>query len=132
MSEFLELLNRNFMELVVSLFLAFLAYLGKKFLQVLKENNELKKKEEETRREIREKDIKEQKEEQQAIKEGVLALLRFRINRLCIHIDSKQEMTIDEQRDLEELYCAYEKLGGNSRTHIMFDKIMKQFSGNSQ
>ena len=58
---------------------------------------------------------------------GMLALLRFRVNRLCIHIKEQGFMTIDEKLDLEDLYKAYENLGGNSRTHEMYAYTMSTY-----
>ena len=115
------------MEFVVTLFLGFLTFLGKKFYQVFKENSEIKKREEERARKTREEELKLEREEQAVIKQGLVALLRFRINRLCNHIKDSNYMSIDEQRDLEDLYSAYKALGGNSRTHIVYNKIMNEY-----
>ncbi|MGX7077491.1 hypothetical protein [Globicatella sanguinis] len=65
--------------------------------------------------------------EQDLIKQGVLALLRFRVNRLCVAIKQKGYMTIDEKLDLADIYKSYELLGGNSRTHLIYEETMKNY-----
>lgn len=65
--------------------------------------------------------------EQDLIKQGVLALLRFRVNRLCVSIKNKGYMTIDEKLDLDDIYKSYELLGGNSRTHLIYEETMKNY-----
>ena len=65
--------------------------------------------------------------EQDLIKQGVLALLRFRVNRLCATIKKKGYMTIDEKLDLIDLYKSYEMLGGNSRTHLVYEDVMQKY-----
>ena len=70
---------------------------------------------------------KELVEKTELMQEGMLAMLRFRINRLCIVIKEQGFMTIDEKLDLEDLYSAYEKLGGNSRTHELYEYTIKNY-----
>ena len=65
--------------------------------------------------------------EQDLIKQGVLALLRFRVNRLCVSIKNKGYMTIDEKLDLDDIYKSYELLGGNSRTHLIYEETLKKY-----
>lgn len=65
--------------------------------------------------------------EQDLIKQGVLALLRFRVNRLCMAIKQKGYMTIDEKLDLDDIYKSYKLLGGNSRTHLIYEETMKNY-----
>lgn len=65
--------------------------------------------------------------EQDLIKQGVLALLRFRVNRLCVAIKQKGYMTIDEKLDLDDIYKSYELLGGNSRTHLIYEETLKKY-----
>lgn len=61
------------------------------------------------------------------MQEGMLAILRFRVNRLCIVIKEQGFMTIDEKLDLEDLYSAYARLGGNSRTHEMYEYTVNNY-----
>lgn len=65
--------------------------------------------------------------EQDLLKQGVLALLRYRVNRLCVHIKNKGYMTVDEKLDLADIYKSYELLGGNSRTHLIYEETMKKY-----
>lgn len=66
-------------------------------------------------------------QEQALLKNGMLALLRFRINHLIRCIRENGCMTIDEKFDLKDLYEAYEGLGGNSRTHDLYDDTIKRY-----
>lgn len=63
--------------------------------------------------------------EQNQLKEGLLSLLRYRINRICAGIKEKGEMTLDEQTDLQDMFSAYEQLGGNGRTKRLYQEIIK-------
>ncbi|MFM1580738.1 hypothetical protein ABGF48_00790 [Helcococcus bovis] len=64
-------------------------------------------------------------EEQGLLKEGLLALLRFRVNRLANHIQDQRGITIDEKIDLDDLFTAYKSLGGNSRTELIYKEAIK-------
>ena len=61
------------------------------------------------------------------IQDGTLAMLRFRVNKLCSSIKEQGFMTIDEKLDLEDLYSAYARLGGNSRTHEMYEYTINNY-----
>lgn len=72
-------------------------------------------------------EYEQQSRDQELIKHGMLAILRSRVNRLCTVIKEQGFMTIDEKIDLEDLYSAYEALGGNSRTHELYEFTVKNF-----
>lgn len=100
---------------VVSIFAA-VSWFAKRILNYYKQHIHLK--------EIAmEKEIKEQ----ELIKEGLLALLRYRINKSCAEISEKEYMTPTDKFDLQDLYKAYESLGGNSRTKILYEHIMNDY-----
>eukprot|EP01106_Pelomyxa_sp_JSP_P005394 TRINITY_DN18541_c0_g1_i1.p1 TRINITY_DN18541_c0_g1~~TRINITY_DN18541_c0_g1_i1.p1 ORF type:complete len:102 (-),score=0.53 TRINITY_DN18541_c0_g1_i1:34-339(-) len=65
-------------------------------------------------------------EEQANIKNGVIALLRYRINRLCNTIKKRGSMTSQEAFDLKDIYSAYETLGGNGQTKILVEYIFEK------
>lgn len=65
-------------------------------------------------------------EEQANIKNGVIALLRYRINRLCNTIKKRGSMTSQEAFDLKDIYSAYETLGGNGQTKILVGYIFEK------
>ena len=71
--------------------------------------------------------MENESEEQELLKQGVLALLRFRVNRMCMQIKEKSFMTLDEKLDLDDIYKAYELLGGNSRTHLIYEETIKRY-----
>lgn len=69
-------------------------------------------------------------EEQSNIKNGLLALLRYRINRLCNIIKKRGSMTSQEAFDLKDIYSAYEILGGNGQTKILVEYVFDKFEIN--
>lgn len=128
MEDFIKIFTNYSYQWIVGIFFSFIGYMARKFYKVYKQSVENQKK-------IREKEIEAQKEaaireseEQELIKFGMLAILRFRVNRLCSVIKEQGFMTIDEKIDLDDLYLAYEKLGGNSRTHELYDYTVKNFT----
>lgn len=66
-------------------------------------------------------------EEQANIKNGLIALLRYRINRLCNTIKRRGAMTSQEAFDLKDIYSAYEILGGNGQTKILVEYIFEKY-----
>ena len=127
MDNFIKVFTDYSYQWIIGVFFAFLSYIAKKFYTVYKQSVENQKK-------IREKEIEAQKEaakreseEQELIKFGMLAILRFRVNRLCSVIKEQGFITLDEKIDLDDLYLAYEKLGGNSRTHELYEYTVKNY-----
>lgn len=76
---------------------------------------------------IYEEKITKESKEQELLKKGVLALLRFRINRICGVIEEQGYVTLDQKNDLSDLYFAYSLLGGNSKTKIRYENVMDNF-----
>lgn len=127
MNEFIKVFTSYSYQWIVGLFFTFIGYMARKFYKVYKQSVENQKK-------IREKEIEAQKkaalresEEKELIKFGMLAILRFRVNRLCSFIKEQGFMTIDEKIDLDDLYLAYGKLGGNSKTHELYEYTVKNY-----
>lgn len=71
--------------------------------------------------------IKAESKEQDDIKNGLLALLRFRINRLCDAIKRNGYMTTDERYDLLDIFQAYKKLGGNGKTKMLVEYTLEKY-----
>lgn len=69
-------------------------------------------------------------EEQANIKNGLIALLRYRINRLCNTIKKRGSMTSQEAFDLKDIYSAYSILGGNGQTKILVEYIFDKYEMN--
>lgn len=69
----------------------------------------------------------QESEEQSNIKNGLLALLRYRINRLCNVIKRRGAMTSQEAFDLKDIYSAYTILGGNGQTKILVEYIFEKY-----
>ena len=80
----------------------------------------------ETQRAKREQ-MKLESKEQELIKDGVMALLRFRINRLMEKVQSKGYILEEERYDLEEMYKSYKALGGNGKTKLKYDFIINKY-----
>lgn len=71
--------------------------------------------------------MSQESEEQSNIKNGLLALLRYRINRLCNVIKRRGAMTSQEAFDLKDIYSAYTILGGNGQTKILVEYIFEKY-----
>lgn len=74
--------------------------------------------------------MSKESEEQSNIKNGLIALLRYRINRLCNTIKRRGSMTSQEAFDLKDIYSAYESLSGNGQTKILVEYIFDKFEIN--
>lgn len=57
--------------------------------------------------------IKEQEQERQAIKTGLLAILHDRLYQACLHYISQGWIDDDGMKNIEYLYKSYHALGGN-------------------
>lgn len=68
---------------------------------------------------------KEQQTEQQAVKEGILALLHDRIYGAYADCESKGFATVEDLRNLEYLYRPYHNLGGNGTGTELFERVKK-------
>ena len=67
--------------------------------------------------------VKRRNEEQDAIKEGVLAILHDRLIQAGrLHIKTGV-ITLDELQNMEILYCSYHNLGGNGTGTEVFERI---------
>ena len=71
--------------------------------------------------------IKVESEEQNLIKDGLMALLRFRINRLMEHVQEQGYILEDERYDLQEMYKSYLALGGNGKTKLKYDFVIGKY-----
>lgn len=70
-----------------------------------------------------------QKEEQDAIKDGLLSLEHDRIYAAFRHCFSRYKetgkgLTLEERRNLEYLFRGYEKLGGNGTGRELYERCM--------
>lgn len=63
--------------------------------------------------------------EQEAIKDGVLALLHDRLFAAGEYYISKGEITLDEIKNVEYLYKSYHALGGNGTGTEIWERIQK-------
>lgn len=116
MDLFLDIFVHHFFEWVVLGILGFMGWIAKKALELYKASEQHKK-------EKVERDCVEQAQ----MKLGLLALLRFRVEGLCDLIRHKGYMTMDEKLGLTDLYNAYKALGGNSRTHLIYEEVIGKY-----
>lgn len=63
-----------------------------------------------------------QKCEQDAIKEGLLALLHDKIYNYCQSYLDRGYITVEEMRNLEFLYDSYKALGGNGTGQEIYER----------
>lgn len=115
MNEFEEIFLNHAQTWLLGLFFGAMTFLVNKAVKAIIETQHKK-------RELMMKDS----EEQANIKNGVIALLRYRINRLCNTIKKRGSMTSQEAFDLKDIYSAYETLGGNGQTKILVGYIFEK------
>ncbi|MFM1580737.1 hypothetical protein ABGF48_00785 [Helcococcus bovis] len=114
--ELLQVIIKHFYQTIAVLLVAGIGWIMKKALSEFTKTQKVKREQ-----------IENESKEQELIKQGMLALLRFRINRLIDCIIEEGKMTLNERLDLDDLYKAYEALGGNSRTHQRYVDCMKRY-----
>ena len=66
--------------------------------------------------------IKEQEQERQAIKTGLLAILHDRLYQACLHYISQGWIDDDGMKNLEYLYKSYHALGGNGTGTELYNR----------
>lgn len=62
---------------------------------------------------------------QQAVEQGVQALLRNELIRRYREYETKGEITILDKENIEHMYKEYENLGGNGTVKSMYEDLMK-------
>ena len=111
-----ELFKNEAMMWIIGLFFTALTYMINKASKAVIETQKAKREQ-----------IKIESEEQKLIKDGVMALLRFRINRLMEHVQEQGYILEDERYDLQEMYKSYLALGGNGKTKLKYDFVIEKY-----
>lgn len=68
------------------------------------------------------KSMRKRKQEQDAIKEGLLALLHDKIYNYCQMYIDRGYITVEEMKNLEYLYNSYRALGGNGTGQEIYER----------
>ena len=71
------------------------------------------------------KKLKKSHVENQAVRDGVQALLRQEIIDFCLRYEEQGEAPVWAKQAEEQAYKAYEALGGNDVAHAMHERFMK-------
>lgn len=111
-----ELFKNEAMMWIIGLFFTALTYMINKASKAVIETQKAKREQ-----------IKVESEEQKLIKDGVMALLRFRVNRLMEHVQEQGYILEDEKYDLQEMYKSYLALGGNGKTKLKYDFVIEKY-----
>lgn len=69
--------------------------------------------------------LKIYKKEQEALKEGVLALLHDRLYQGCKYHIRQEEISDEEMKNMEYLYKGYHALGGNGTGTELYERVKK-------
>lgn len=69
--------------------------------------------------------LKKNKKKEQAIEEGVQALLRNELIRRYREYEQKGEMTILDKENMEAMFKQYKNLGGNGTVKHMMDDLFE-------
>lgn len=67
--------------------------------------------------------IKKKLDEQNAIKNGVIAMLHDRLFQSGMYFITKGEIGLSELRNIEHLYNAYHELGGNGTGTEIYERV---------
>lgn len=114
--ELIQVIIKHFYQTIAVLLVAGIGWIMKKALAEFTKTQKAKREQ-----------IDSESKEQELIKQGMLALLRFRVNRLIDCVIEEEKMTLNERLDLDDLYQAYQSLGGNSRTHQRYVDIIEMY-----
>lgn len=74
---------------------------------------------------VRIKEEHERKAENEAIREGMQAILRDRIIQMYIHCEEKKDVPLYAMENMTHMYNAYHTLGGNGAISAIFEKFKK-------
>ena len=66
-----------------------------------------------------------QAQQQEAVKDGLLALMHDRIFAIYAECDQKHYASVEEIRNLEYLYHPYHALGGNGTGTELYERVNK-------
>jgi len=67
--------------------------------------------------------VKKQQDESKAVKEGVVAILHDRLYQSCEYFIAKGSIDVSALKNIECLYEAYHKLGGNGTGTTLYEKV---------
>lgn len=68
-------------------------------------------------------ELKKKFREQEAVKEGMVALLHDRLFQSGMYFLDKGEISVAELQNFEDLYNAYHKLGGNGTGTEIYERV---------
>lgn len=69
--------------------------------------------------------LKARRDEDELIKDGLLALLHDRLYQGCRYHIGRKEIEDDEMKNMEYLYGAYHDLGGNGTGTELYERVKK-------
>lgn len=67
----------------------------------------------------------QQKEESEATKFGVRAVLRLELYKECQRLMEQNRVSTEELKNIERIYENYHKLGGNGTGTTLYERILK-------
>lgn len=68
--------------------------------------------------------LKQQAQEQEALKHGLIAILHDRLFQSGMYFIGKGEIGLSELKNIEKLYEAYHALGGNGTGTEVYERVM--------
>lgn len=68
--------------------------------------------------------LKNHNKKDKAIEEGLVALLRNELVRRYREYETKQEISILDKENIEDMFIQYEKLGGNGTVKKMYTELL--------
>lgn len=76
---------------------------------------------------LKRRDLEKEKEreESEAIKNGIRAVLRDRILQAYNHFSAKGKIQVEELENISNMYIAYHNLGGNGVVTSIYNKVLE-------
>ena len=69
--------------------------------------------------------VKRKLKEQELVKEGLVAILHDRLCQSCLYFIAKGEINLTELNNIEKMYDAYHKLGGNGTGTELYERVLE-------
>lgn len=69
------------------------------------------------------KKVSDKLKEQELIRDGLVAILHDRLCQSCLYFISKDEINLTEFKNIEKMYKAYHRLGGNGTGTELYERV---------
>lgn len=113
-----------YMQFILSVFSIVLTTAIGYWVKRISDRDSERKREERAREEELRQAEQKRKEEYDALKDGILAILRDRIIQADIHSSSTGGATMSQKTNVQMMYASYHRLGGNSIATQSYEHVI--------